>query len=93
MLIIDFNPLHREGGDTHDPVCSLMYLHFNPLHREGGDGPLDTFVQNPNYFNPLHREGGDVETAAASAVTMDISIHSTARVETVQDGFHAPFSR
>ena len=35
---IDFNPLHREGGDTIvPPVTGVLCPYFNPLHREGGD--------------------------------------------------------
>ena len=33
-------------------------------------------------FNPLHREGGDVSFISAVSSEREISIHSTARVET-----------
>ena len=39
----------------------------------------------PRNFNPLHREGGDSKDIKIK-VTSAISIHSTARVETKQEG-------
>ena len=77
----DFNPLHHEGGD---PACSrhrLRTAYFNPLHHEGGDHFRSRFSIMFLYFNPLHHEGGDQEDGLIY-FGVDISIHSTTRVET-----------
>ena len=55
----NFNPLHREGGDSKFLGDMLCYLDFNPLHREGGDKKDFAVVTQSIDFNPLHREGGD----------------------------------
>ena len=34
---MNFNPLHREGGDTQCQGAPGHIGDFNPLHREGGD--------------------------------------------------------
>ena len=58
--LADFNPLHREGGDTITIRRCAISGYFNPLHREGGDySPVIQQLLNSLYFNPLHREGGD----------------------------------
>ena len=54
---------------------------FNPLHREGGDARTKTISGRHTDFNPLHREGGDLASEYGEKFTQ-ISIHSTARVET-----------
>mgnify|MGYP000106702080 FL=1 len=182
---MDFNPLHREGGDlliSGLPSADQISIHstarvetmfdtsvpanttdFNPLHREGGDwcayeacrqhmefqstpprgwrlmhrlinlgnlrisihstARVETWISPPptpftSNFNPLHREGGDF--SAHSVRNMDslfqstpprgwrrwavggtssrdnISIHSTARVETLMPismhGYHTDFN-
>ena len=55
----NFNPLHREGGDSDADMGVDGTSDFNPLHREGGD--VDTLPEIARFydFNPLHREGGD----------------------------------
>ena len=60
-----------------------MPWNFNPLHREGGD---KDHTRKPGFnsdFNPLHREGGDRHQPGHLGLRDGISIHSTARVETV----------
>ena len=57
------------------------FRHFNPLHREGGDCIPLSLLHQIDDFNPLHREGGDFIRTVPNLV-YDISIHSTARVET-----------
>ena len=84
-LSFDFNPLHREGGDNYRLVKGMDDANFNPLHREGGDLQWHPPRHKFGNFNPLHREGGD-KTDAQSSASAAISIHSTARVETWQQG-------
>ena len=36
-VAINFNPLHREGGDDGKELARFDKSDFNPLHREGGD--------------------------------------------------------
>ena len=55
---------------------------FNPLHREGGDASIVRTMQKKSDFNPLHREGGD-RLFDIFKILHIISIHSTARVETL----------
>ena len=79
----DFNPLHREGGDRGQGTVDVIVVDFNPLHREGGD---KDHTRKPGFnsdFNPLHREGGDRHQPGHLGLRDGISIHSTARVETV----------
>ena len=38
IFSLDFNPLHREGGDAILCCREAARRDFNPLHREGGDG-------------------------------------------------------
>ena len=68
-----------ETGAHTKPAASTW--NFNPLHREGGDSNVQTFCRRTRDFNPLHREGGD-QNKTNYKCYMDISIHSTARVET-----------
>ena len=37
QVTVNFNPLHREGGDINELDLELYTDNFNPLHREGGD--------------------------------------------------------
>ena len=55
----DFNPLHREGGDSRRRRGIPLMNNFNPLHREGGDAQMANLIYEMTDFNPLHREGGD----------------------------------
>ena len=82
-LVYDFNPLHREGGDSVTRILQSVSRNFNPLHREGGDcqSPVPASTSGHN-FNPLHREGGDLTLFQPREAAKVISIHSTARVET-----------
>ena len=80
--VMYFNPLHREGGDKKYPYYGSHAGYFNPLHREGGDRMNQYDVSGILNFNPLHREGGD-DTVVSLSPCFAISIHSTARVETV----------
>ena len=106
---MDFNPLHREGGDIDFVFFALSsprfqstpprgwrrFLaipkqscagNFNPLHREGGDTFTGFCAGWIFDFNPLHREGGDTPEMIVQNILLDISIHSTARVETITFG-------
>ena len=58
---INFNPLHREGGDLIALDAFFLLFDFNPLHREGGDYDNTAKATERRDFNPLHREGGDVQ--------------------------------
>ena len=83
FLTVNFNPLHREGGDRVYSAISDACFYFNPLHREGGDSVPGFYTSLPQYFNPLHREGGDSAPPNNPCSSTAISIHSTARVETM----------
>ena len=81
LWLIDFNPLHHEGGDAISGVTSTIWNDFNPLHHEGGDESGVTDVEHYVHFNPLHHEGGDLWNHLSRYIPL-ISIHSTTRVET-----------
>ena len=60
VIVLHFNPYHREGGDGKTVLPWEPYSDFNPHHREGGDfKPISTKCPG-NDFNPHHREGGDL---------------------------------
>ena len=61
----------------------FRFPYFNPLHREGGDGDNGYSDGRGTDFNPLHREGGDYLYDNRCHYIYPISIHSTARVETL----------
>ncbi len=82
-----FNPLHREGGDR----CSNRSPAY--IHRFQSTPPRGWRRETPGEignqysdFNPLHREGGD-DISMRVLVKSVISIHSTARVETMYPVF------
>ena len=102
----DFNPLHREGGDTYYDLYGgrgsafqstpprgwrlltakyefvLLHISIHSTARvETGYSKISLYCANN--FNPLHREGGDPALPAHTQPDGGISIHSTARVETV----------
>ena len=77
----NFNPLHREGGDFSQGKASRLYHVFQSTPPRGWRRLLWTYSIHSRYFNPLHREGGDGQ-GGVDTVLRDISIHSTARVET-----------
>ena len=58
---------------------------FNPLHHEGGDRSTRPWHYRLANFNPLHHEGGDYRKEGHEDQGQ-ISIHSTARVETTLTG-------
>ncbi len=68
----------RQAGHR---TTHMISSYFNPLHREGGDQRVQGDSKTPGDFNPLHREGGD-GGGRGNHKRDDISIHSTARVET-----------
>ena len=76
--------IHSTARVETDPQwpCSSAHHNFNPLHREGGDSAQQGLGLSPYNFNPLHREGGDSVSPTWYFNHNDISIHSTARVET-----------
>ena len=59
VIVLHFNPYHREGGDELKEMLVDEYVNFNPHHREGGDPGAETPVTSATDFNPHHREGGD----------------------------------
>ena len=83
LLTVNFNPLHREGGDRLQLSARPEALqNFNPLHREGGD-----YVSSPDYqilYSISIHSTARVETQYGILIFQIkfISIHSTARVET-----------
>ena len=82
---MNFNPHHREGGDRIRWITGQQYQHFNPHHREGGDFPSFILAIVCFDFNPHHREGGD-EISRVLKPGGIISIHTTAKVVTVNSG-------
>ncbi len=62
---------------------TLRHSYFNPHHREGGDLFSDFSIEDLCDFNPHHREGGDLKDKAHLPPHV-ISIHTTAKVVTVQ---------
>ena len=56
--------------------------HFNPLHREGGDQEAGSKLSRDMLFQSTPPRGWRRPHGWIKAVPMDISIHSTARVET-----------
>ena len=82
MTVVDFNPLHREGGDGRRRLFHFPDIHFNPLHREGGDGGKGQGSSAAVSIS-IHSTARVETTCFISSVTFFvISIHSTARVET-----------
>ena len=79
-----FNPLHREGGDSDRRKKKRIRPLFQSTPPRGwrhNTGIWYDFYDG--HFNPLHREGGDTAPPARQGQIREISIHSTARVETV----------
>ena len=56
---IDFNPLHREGGDTSPVLIMSSIKIFQSTPPRGWRRISDCLWRELFYFNPLHREGGD----------------------------------
>ena len=59
---------------------------FNPHHREGGDKNNISSRVGMWDFNPHHREGGDLLVPVSYRTLPAISIHTTAKVVTIQAG-------
>ena len=91
VLIADFNPRLREGGD---PINVLLDVdkNFNPRLREGGDTFQHTTAQSTGNFNPRLREGGDTKYCDLHIKSFRISIHASAK-EATRHTFPAPLSR
>ena len=85
-----FNPLHREGGDQVYPDVSFLYSEFQSTPPRGWRQFLPAVFPHTYNFNPLHREGGDLRYRYWGGPEK-ISIHSTARVETVKLKAIAPY--
>ena len=78
-----FNPLHREGGDRSALIPFQMVLVFQSTPPRGWR-PGSGYLRGASiHFNPLHREGGDAGCKLGAESNPIISIHSTARVETL----------
>ena len=63
--------------------CTANDIHFNPLHREGGDGCSIISISTVQAFQSTPPRGWRQAGAAEDGKSDDISIHSTARVETL----------
>ena len=78
-----FNPLHREGGDGKTGQLGCLPYDFNPLHREGGDYiPFGGFNVSV-VFQSTPPRGWRRHFRYEGRLNYVISIHSTARVETL----------
>ena len=78
----NFNPLHREGGDKPTAIPLLPLLYFNPLHREGGDFQPEATIWESLSFQSTPPRGWRRPFLYGLFQFLQISIHSTARVET-----------
>ena len=78
----DFNPLHREGGDLAGCSCRYCQSDFNPLHREGGDAGSCGLRPSAVPFQSTPPRGWRQGAYDELSQRRQISIHSTARVET-----------
>ena len=83
-LLPDFNPLHREGGDIVALRLSNCSFNFNPLHREGGDPIMASCGVLARTFQSTPPRGWRRKDLNNASDAADISIHSTARVETTK---------
>ena len=77
-----FNPRLREGGDIRFGFTKKRVLHFNPRLREGGDVISVCMCLCMRHFNPRLREGGDVAGKWERVITLNISIHASAKEAT-----------
>ena len=85
--LTDFNPLHREGGDTLSTAYCASSGVFQSTPPRGWRPKPQTITRLSSWnFNPLHREGGD-KVIGMIFKRQAISIHSTARVETFSEPF------
>ena len=85
LFFIDnnFNPLHREGGDGRGLSTGRSCGNFNPLHREGGDDRKLETIRSQSSFQSTPPRGWRHRHSIFLPPVFPISIHSTARVETV----------
>ena len=109
VVLIYFNPLHREGGDpalpAHTQPDGGISIHstarvetvngigphrrsgdFNPLHREGGDETTVPILITGSIFQSTPPRGWRRTRRSLKHIIYQISIHSTARVETHWSG-------
>ena len=88
-----FNPLHHEGGDPPKWLIPICNWYFNPLHHEGGDWMRCCSSESMSRFQSTPPRGWRRENKYMCNPELNISIHSTTRVETAVSGSAWPYRR
>ena len=87
----NFNPLHHEGGDGSCSTSPVHLTHFNPLHHEGGDYFAKLEFRRRIVFQSTPPRGWRHWVGPGHVHGVAISIHSTTRVETVNQSVKCYF--